>query len=38
MAKMYVEDPRFTAYYEAIVNGGAEFLHRAITANAARQV
>ena len=30
IAKMYVDDARFTAYYEAIVKGGAEFLYKAV--------
>lgn len=30
LAKGYVEDPRFTAYYEEIVPGGAEFLYNAL--------
>lgn len=30
LAKMYVEDERFTAYYEAVVKGGAEFLYKAV--------
>jgi Predicted transcriptional regulators len=31
-AKMYVEDPRFKAYYDALGEGCAEFLYRAIEA------
>ena len=30
VAKMYVDDERFTAYYDAIVAGGAEFLYKAV--------
>lgn len=30
LAKMYVDDPRFKAYYDAMVNGGAEFLYMAV--------
>jgi len=30
LAQMYVEDPRFRAYYEAVVPGGAKFLRDAI--------
>ncbi|MGK5632393.1 MerR family transcriptional regulator [Streptomyces sp. URMC 123] len=36
LAEMYVADPRFTAYYEAIRPGAARFLRDAILANAAR--
>lgn len=31
---MYVADPRFTAYYEAIAPGLARYVHDAIVANA----
>ena len=34
LAEMYVEDPRFTAHYEKIAPGLAQFLHEAIHANA----
>ncbi|MDG4827295.1 MerR family transcriptional regulator [Asanoa sp. WMMD1127] len=34
LADMYVEDPRFTAYYEKIKPGMARFLNEAIHANA----
>lgn len=30
LSKMYVEDPRFKAYYEKITPGAAEFLHEAL--------
>ena len=36
LAKMYLADPRFTATYEKIAPGLAQYLHDAITANAAR--
>jgi DNA-binding transcriptional MerR regulator len=32
VAKLYVDDPRFKAYYEALGEGCAEFLYRAIEA------
>ncbi len=32
MAAMYVQDPRFAAYYDAVVPGGAAFLERAVRA------
>jgi hypothetical protein len=32
---MYIADPRFTATYEKIVPGLAQYLHDAIKANAA---
>ena len=38
LAEMYVADPRFTAYYEAIHPGMAEYLRDAILANAVRNV
>ena len=37
LAQMYVADPRFTAYYDAIRPGLARYVHDAIVANAARQ-
>lgn len=33
---MYLADPRFTATYEAMAPGTAQYLHDAILANAAR--
>ncbi len=30
LVKMYTEDERFTAYYEAIVKGGAQFLYESV--------
>jgi len=36
LAEMYVADPRFTATYEKIAPGLAQYLHDAIKANAAR--
>lgn len=30
VAEMYVSDERFSAYYDAIVDGGAEFLYKAV--------
>jgi hypothetical protein len=33
---MYLADPRFTATYEKIAPGLAQYLHDAIVANAAR--
>ena len=36
LAGMYLADPRFTATYEAIAPGLAQYLHDAIVANAAR--
>lgn len=38
LAEMYVADPRFTATYEAIKPGMAEYLRDAILANAVRNV
>ena len=35
LAEMYVADPRFTATYEKIAPGLAQYLHDAIQANAA---
>ncbi len=37
LAEMYLADPRFTATYEKIAPGLAQYLHDAIRANAARQ-
>ncbi len=37
LAEMYVADPRFTATYEKIASGMAQYVHDAILANAARQ-
>ena len=37
LAEMYVADPRFTATYEKIAPGLAQYLHDAIKANAVRQ-
>ena len=36
LAAMYLADPRFTATYEAMAPGTAQYLHDAIVANAAR--
>ena len=36
LAEMYLADPRFTATFEAIVPGLAQYVHGAILANAAR--
>jgi hypothetical protein len=36
LAQMYLADPRFTATYEKIAPGLAQYLHDAIVANAAR--
>jgi MerR family transcriptional regulator, thiopeptide resistance regulator len=38
LADLYVADPRFTAYYEAIHPGLAAYLHEAILANAIRNM
>lgn len=38
LAGMYIADPRFTAYYEQIAPGLAQYLHDAIMANALRHV
>lgn len=38
LAQMYLSDPRFTAYYDGLAPGTAQWLHDAIVANAARQV
>lgn len=35
LAKMYVEDERFRAYYDAVGHGAAEFLRDAVAAYAA---
>ena len=37
LAEGYVSDPRFTATYEKLAPGLAQFVHDAIVANAARQ-
>ena len=37
LGRMYVEDERFTAYYERITPGLAQFVSTAVEANAARQ-
>ena len=37
LAEMYLADPRFTATYEKIAPGLAQYLHDAIKANAARR-
>ena len=37
LAAMYIADPRFTATYEKIHEGMAQYWHDAILANAARQ-
>jgi hypothetical protein len=36
LAAMYLADPRFTATYEKIAPGLAQYVHDAIVANAAR--
>jgi hypothetical protein len=36
LGQMYIDDPRFTATYEAIAPGLAAYLNDAIQANAAR--
>jgi DNA-binding transcriptional MerR regulator len=36
LAEMYLADPRFTATYEAVAPGLAQYVHDAIVANAAR--
>jgi len=36
LAEMYLADPRFSATYEAIAPGMAQYVHDAILANAAR--
>ncbi len=38
LAEMYIADPRFTAYYETIHPGAADYLREAILANAVRNV
>ncbi len=38
LAEMYIADPRFTATYEKIATGLAQYLHDAIKANAARHL
>ena len=37
LGRMYVADPRFTAYYEQIAPGLAQYVSSAVQANAARQ-
>ncbi|MBB3677083.1 glucose-6-phosphate isomerase [Modestobacter versicolor] len=37
LGQLYVDDPRFTAYYERIAPGLAQYLSTAVQANAARQ-
>ena len=37
LAQMYLSDPRFTAHYEEIAPGAAQWLHDAIVSNAERQ-
>ena len=37
LAQMYLSDPRFTAHYEEIASGAAQWLYDAIVANAATQ-
>jgi DNA-binding transcriptional MerR regulator len=37
LARMYLDDPRFTATYEAMAPGMARYVHDAIMANAARR-
>ena len=37
LAEMYIADPRFTATYERIAPGMAQYVHDAILANAARR-
>lgn len=37
LGEMYLADPRFTAHYEGIAPGLAQYLHDAIRANAARR-
>ena len=37
LAEMYISDPRFTATYEKVAPGLAQFFHDAIVANAARR-
>ena len=36
LAEMYIMDPRFTANYEKVAPGLAQYMHDAILANAAR--
>jgi hypothetical protein len=36
LAEMYLADPRFTANYENVAVGLAQYMHDAIQANAAR--
>jgi MerR family transcriptional regulator, thiopeptide resistance regulator len=37
LGRMYVEDPRFTAHYEEVAPGLAQYVSTAVQANAARQ-
>jgi hypothetical protein len=37
LGRMYVEDERFTAHYEDIAPGLAQYVSTAVQANAARQ-
>jgi hypothetical protein len=37
LGRMYVEDERFTAHYEQIAPGLAQYVSTAVQANAARQ-
>src|SRR5215213_2894419 len=37
LGRMYVEDPRFTAHYEELAAGLAQYVSTAVQANAARQ-
>jgi hypothetical protein len=37
LGRMYVEDPRFTAHYEQIAPGLAQYISTAVQANAVRQ-
>jgi hypothetical protein len=37
LGRMYVEDPRFTAHYEQLAPGLAQYVSSAVQANAARQ-
>ena len=37
LGRMYVEDPRFTAHYEEVAPGLAQYVSEAVQANAARQ-
>jgi hypothetical protein len=37
LGRMYVEDPRFTAHYEQVAPGLAQYVSTAVRANAVRQ-